>query len=111
MNKKNLREYIGIVYDMEKSVYSQEKLIEKLNNEVEKLGIIKYEKPKYLKKSEVILSVFGTIIGAIVGFWVFDYIKSDTEGITKWIIVFLGGMFSLSFFCWRNCLSFGYCRC
>ena len=45
MSKKNLEEYIGIVYDMEKSVYSQERLIERLKGEVEKLGIVKYEKP------------------------------------------------------------------
>ena len=98
MSKKNLEEYLGIVYDMEKSVYSQERLIERLKDKVEKLGIVKYEKPKYLKKSEVILSVLGVIIGIVLGFWTFDYIKSDAEGFVKWIIVFWGIIFSFVFF-------------
>lgn len=98
MSKKNLEEYIGIVYDMEKSVYSQERLIERLKGEVEKLGIVKYEKPEYLKKSEVILSVLCVIIGSILGVWTFNYTKSDAEGIVKWIIVFGGIIFSFVLF-------------
>lgn len=103
MSKKNLEEYLGIVYDMEKSVYSQERLIERLKDKVEKLGIVKYEKPGYLKKSNVILTVLiliiAIVLGFVLGFWTFNYIKSDDEGFVKWIIVFGGIIFSFSFLC------------
>ena len=95
MPEKDLEKYIGVVYDMEKSVYNQEKLIEKLKNEIDRLGITKIAKDAYLSNHITIFSIISIIIGFIVGCVVLAIIMINTDQTDKWFIIIFFSIVSI----------------
>lgn len=95
MRENDLKKYIGIVYDLEKSVYNQKKLVEKLKNEIDRLGNTKIVKNEYLSNHVTIFSIISIIIGFIVGCVVLAIIKMNTDQTDKWFIIIFFGIVSI----------------
>ena len=98
MNSEQIKEYLGIVVDMEKNVYLQNQAVMRLKGEINSLGIPRHfeepQKPAEYKSDAPATIIFCLIFG-IIGFLIFRWGFRLFTGTT--LIGFIIGLFAAMF--------------
>lgn len=100
MNTADLKEYLGMVVDMEKNIYLQCQTIETMTEKMNQLGNpIAYTRPTppeiKERKSGVAASVGPAIIGILLIAYGMRWIRSKNSAFLAAIVIFMGVLFLL----------------